>query len=92
MQSSYEQRQQNFDESKQIDKGQFKKFAPMVRDLRKESKVALFSNTFIMIRRVVLLLMAMFIVKQPWLQVLVFMSLSLSSLVFLIVAKPYKDG
>ena len=46
-----------------FDKSSFKKYSPLVSDLRKDSKIALFSNSFLLIRRMILFYMAMFVVK-----------------------------
>ena len=69
---------------------QFSKYKPLVENLRKDSKVAMFNNAFTIIRRGTLLYMAMFILNKQWLQVLVFSSLSLVSLIFLLATKPYE--
>ena len=70
---------------------QFSKYEPLVENLRKDSRVAMFNNAFTILRRVTLLYMAMFILNKQWLQVLIFTSLSLSSLVFFLATKPYEE-
>ena len=60
-------------------------------DLRKDSKLAMFSSFFINIRRISLLYMAMFVLGKGWLQVLSFMALNLLSACFLVYVMPYEE-
>ena len=60
-------------------------------DLRKDSKLAMFSSLFINIRRVSLLYMAMFILGKGWLQVITFIALNLLSACFLVSVMPYEE-
>ena len=56
-----------------INASQFEKYEPLVQDLRKDSKLAMFSSFYINIRRLSLLYMAMFLtIEFGWVQVLVF--------------------
>ena len=43
---------------------QFSKYEPLVENLRKDSRVAMFNNAFTILRRVTLLYMAMFILNK----------------------------
>ena len=70
---------------------QFELYDPLVSDLRKDNRIALFSNFFIIIRRLLLLYTAMFIVGRPWIQTILFMVQNLASLVFLLAIFPYLD-
>ena len=75
-----------------INERQFEKYEPLVQDLRKDSKLAMFSSFYINIRRCTLLYMAMFLtIEMGWLQVLIFMSQNLISTVFLLVVMPYEE-
>lgn len=75
-----------------IKEGQFEKYSPLVEDLRHDSLVSMFSNIFITVRRLLMLYLAMFIVKQQWSQVLSFMAMNLISLCFLVIAMPFENS
>ena len=77
--------------SESIKADQFVVFEPLVSDLRKDSRVAMFSSFFILIRRLTLLYMAMFVHEMQWLQVMTFMAQNLISVCFLIIVMPYED-
>ena len=47
-----------------IKEDQFVIFEPLVADLRKDSRLAMFGHFFILIRRITLLYMAMFVIGQ----------------------------
>ena len=59
--------------------------------MRKESILALLNNSFLLLRRMTLLFLAMFVLEMQWLQVLVFMSLNVVSLVYIFSVWPFKD-
>ena len=58
--------------------------------MRKTSLLSLLSNFFTMVRRLILLYIAMFLEEHSWLQVSVFTLLSLASLVYLGYTRPFK--
>ena len=76
--------------SDEIKEEQFKIFEPLVDQLRKDSKLAMFTSFIILIRRITLLYMAMFIIQMQWLQVLVFMTQNMISMYFLVLVLPYE--
>lgn len=53
--------------------------------------MAMFTNIFILVRRFALLYLAMFVLGHQWLQVTVFMSLNLVSVVWFVASKPFKS-
>ena len=62
----------------------------MTKGLRKESRLSLWVNFFEIVRRLVLLYVAMFLASYAWFQIIVFMSFSLISMIYLGYTKPYK--
>ena len=72
-------------------KKQLAKYKPLVKNLRKDSKLSLLNNLIIMVRRLLLLYMAMFIYEMAWLQIMVFLILNFIMLMFLVLVRPYKE-
>jgi len=77
------------EKASKIDEAQFEKFAPLVENMRPDSLLATFNNTFITVRRLLMLYMAMFIIGQQWLQVLTFMTMNVLSMCYLLIAFPF---
>ena len=74
-----------------IEKSQFRIYKPLYAGMRKTSLLSLLSNFFTMVRRLILLYIAMFMEEQSWLQVGMFTMLSFASLVYLGYTRPYKS-
>ena len=68
------------------------KYKPLVKNLRKDSKMSLLNNFIIICRRLLLLYMAMFIFEMAWLQIMVFLILNFIMLNFLVLVRPYKES
>lgn len=51
-------------EASKIREDQFEKFSPLVEDLRKDSLVSMSNNMFITVRRLLMLYLAMFLLRQ----------------------------
>ena len=73
-----------------IDSSSFQKYSVLVSDLRKDSPAAFMSTLILSIRRCTLLYMAMFVVGKQWLQVLLFMSMNVFSLTYLVAVNPFE--
>ena len=74
-----------------INEDQFNVFEPLVDELRKDSRLAMFGHLIITVRRLTLLYMAMFVLGQQWLQILSFMLLNVVSLCYLLLSMPYEN-
>ena len=74
-----------------LTKEDFKIYKSLTNGLRKESSLSLAINFFTMARRLILLYVAMLLDHYPWLQITVFMSLSLLSTLYLGYTWPYKN-
>ena len=59
--------------------------------LKKDSKLALMDTFIIIMRRIVLLYVAMFVLEHPWLQASIFTSLSFLYLVYLLLVEPFEE-
>ena len=70
-------------------KDDFKRYKPLTEGLRKDSLLSLMINMSIMIRQLVRLYMSMFFTNYVWLQVMVFMVISLVSLTHIGFTRPY---
>lgn len=66
-----------------INKTALKIYKPLHEGLRKSSTLCLMFNLFLIIRRISLLYAAMFLSDLPWLQMMLFMSLSSLSLFYM---------
>ena len=75
-----------------ISQAQFDKFMPLLLDLRLEKRGSILSIVIISFRRLILLFMAFFVIRKPWLQVMSFMLLSFISLSFMLVVRPYNSA
>ena len=71
-------------------KEDFRIYKSLTNGLRKESSLSLAINFFTMVRRLVNLYMAMFLGQYAWLQITVFMAISLLSTLYLGYTWPYK--
>ena len=77
--------------AKGYNKERFLKYKPLYEGMRKNSKMALMSFFFLMVRRVTLLYAAMFINELPWLQIFLFITLSIWSLSYIGYTWPNRD-
>jgi len=71
-----------------IDRRMLRKYEPFIDEMRHDSLLAMLGTPLMNLRRLVLLLMAMFVVNKQWLQLWVFIHLNLLSLVYVVVVKP----
>ena len=72
-------------------KQDFKIYKPFFSSLRKNSRLSLMNNFFVMVRRLILLYMAMFMAYYSWLQVIVFTTLSVMFIAYLGFTHPFKS-
>ena len=70
---------------------EFMKYEPFTTDLRLDWRFATFGIAILNVRRLVALLMAMFVLHRPWLQLLVFIAFNFISLTFATVVRPYES-
>ena len=75
-----------------LNKQGFQKYAPLTKDLRLERRGATYGNFLIILRRCTMLVMAMFVVGHQWLHLKVFIALTLTSVIFIVVVRPYETG
>lgn len=75
--------------AKGVKKSHFKLLKPLYEGLRKGTHMSLMVNFFEMIRRLILLYVAMFLIDKAWIQVIIFMTLSLMSLLYSSHSCPY---
>ena len=68
----------------------FLRYKPFFKGVRKSSRMSLMIKFFFMARRLANLYVYMFMSEHPGLQVIIFMALSLISLMYLVSFKPYK--
>ena len=74
-----------------VEKSDFKKYKPLYEGLRKNSRFSLMINFFVILRRLLLLYIAMFLAQYSWAQVIMFMTMSLVSLAYVGYEHPYKS-
>ena len=79
---SLERREKRVEQGSRLDEAQFKKFEPLVEDVRKDSRAAMFGFFLISTRRVTMLLMAMYVHRMRWGQLQLFITLNMVSLTF----------
>ena len=76
--------------AKDFKKAQFYMFKPLFEGLRKQSKMSMMIDFWEIIRRLILLYVAMFMQWGSLFQIHFFMMLTFLSLLYLVHAKPYK--
>ena len=73
-----------------IDETQFKKYRPLVEDVRLDQGHSVtLGSLIISARRCILLLMAMLVFDFQWLQLYIFITLSLVSLAMILIVTPF---
>ena len=72
-----------------IDKQHFEKYAPLLKDLKLEKPYSTYGNLLTIVRRLNMLVMAMFILDRQWLQLQVFIALNLISVIYAVAVMPY---
>ena len=73
-----------------IDEIQFKKYRPLVEDVRLDQGHSVtLGSLIISARRCILLLMAMLVFDFQWLQLYIFITLSLVSLAMILIVTPF---
>ena len=70
----------------------FKIYKPLHEGLRQNSALYLMNNFIIIVYRLILLYSAMYMQDQVWFQVVLFASLCLMYLAYLVFARPFKDA
>ena len=68
----------------------FALYNSLMNELRKDSYWALLHNVWTLLRRLILLYVAMFLASHAWFQVLIFTAMSIFSLVYLLETHPFK--
>ena len=69
---------------------EYQKYEPFVEDLKKNHQNAMHVSCIINLRRIVMLMMAMFIFNLQWLQLQIFTLLNLTSLTFIATVQPFQ--
>ena len=59
-------REKVIEHASRMDANDFKKYAPLLEDLRLEKQGAVFGNALIIVRRLTMLYMAMFVLGRQW--------------------------
>lgn len=74
-----------------VNRKSLEKYDALVSDLRQDSSAAFLNTVIISVRRCTLLYMAMYVVGQQWLQVLLFMSMNVISLTYIVAVQPFEN-
>ena len=77
--------------SYRVKKEHFSSYKQLYRGKNRASKLALLSNLFMIVRRLVPVYVAMFLAEYPWLQVVIFAEVGLVYIIYLGFAKPYNS-
>ena len=91
----FEKRSQEHESNKvkvlNVKKEHFKIYRPLYSDLRRKTYLQLMDNFILLVRRLILLYTAFFLSRSTWLQLILFMSMSLLDLVNQVHSKPMKS-
>ena len=74
-----------------LTKKDFKLYKMLYKGIRKESRLSLVINFALIVRRLIMLYVAMFLAQYAWLQIMLFVSLSLISQLHLVHTWPFKE-